>query len=77
MANKVEDEAYLIFVDRHIEELEERISALRNRIAEMVVEKYEIRNQEVLLSTMLETRRDLDKFQAELIEIFNAKYNDA
>jgi hypothetical protein len=68
MANKLDDGAYVDFIDRHIEELDERIRALRNRMAAMVLEKYEIRNQEVLLGAMLETRRDLEKFRAELVQ---------
>jgi hypothetical protein len=68
MANKLDDGAYVDFIDRHIEELDERIRALKNRMAAMVLEKYEIRNQEVLLGAMLETRKDLEKFRAELVQ---------
>ena len=68
MANKLDDGAYVDFIDRHIEELDERIRALKNRMAAMVLEKYEIRNQEVLLGAMLETRKDLGKFRAELVQ---------
>lgn len=68
MAIKLDDGAYVDFIDRNIEELDERIRALKSRMAAMVLEKYEIRNQEVLLATMLETRRDLESFRAELAQ---------
>ncbi|GAC1544259.1 MAG: hypothetical protein NVS2B7_18480 [Herpetosiphon sp.] len=77
MADKIEDQAYLVFVDRHIEELEERIVALRRRMSEMVLDEYETANQEILLSNMLETREDMERFRAELIAAFNATYSDS
>jgi len=75
MANKLEDEAYLVFVDRHIEELKERIRALKNRMAAVLLKRYETHNQEVLLCTMLETRKDMERFRAQLVKDFNAKYS--
>jgi DNA-binding ferritin-like protein len=77
MADKVEDQAYLVFVDRHIEELEERINALRERMVTMGLQSYETQNQQALLSSMLQVREDMEKFRAELVEAFNAKYSDA
>jgi DNA-binding ferritin-like protein len=77
MADKVEDQAYLVFVNRHIEELEERINALRERMVTMGLQSYETQNQQALLSSMLQVREDMEKFRAELVEAFNAKYNDA
>lgn len=68
MASRLHDGDYVEVIDHHIEELEERISALRKRMAAMTLERYEIRNQEVLLATMLETRKDLETFRAELVQ---------
>lgn len=68
MDNTLEKENYLVFIDGHIAELEQRISALRNRMGAMILEKYEVRNQELLLSVMLETRKDLAKFRADLMQ---------
>lgn len=75
MEDKVEDQAYLVFVDRHIEELEERINALRERMATMVLQSYETQNQQASISSMLQVREDMGKFRAELIETFNANYS--
>ncbi len=77
MADKLEDQAYLVFVDRHIEELEERIVALSSRISAMVLEKYETANQGLLLARMLEVKKDMKKFRTELIAAFNATYSDS
>ena len=68
MASRLHDGDYAGVIDHHIKELEERISALRKRMAAMTLERYEIRNQEVLLATMLETRKDLESFRAELVQ---------
>lgn len=77
MANKVEDEVYLVFVERHIEELKERVIALKSRMSEMVLEKYETANQEILLANMLEVQKNMECFQAELITAFKATYPDS
>jgi hypothetical protein len=76
MPDRIEDQAYLVFVDRHIEELEERINALRERMAKMALQSYETQNQQALLSSMLQVRDDMEKFRLELIEAFNTKYSD-
>ena len=76
MADRVEDQAYLVFVNGHIDELEERIDALKERMATMVLQNYEIQNQQALLSSMLQVREDIGKFRTELIETFNEKYSD-
>ena len=64
----MENENSLTFIDSHIAALEERIYALRNRMGAMHLEKYETRNQELLLSVMLETRRDLANLRTDLIK---------
>ena len=76
MADRVKDQAYLVFVARHIEELGQRISTLRERIATMVLQSYETKNQQELLCSMLQVQEDMEKFRAELVEAFNAKYDD-
>lgn len=68
MGNIGEDMAHLALVNRHIEELDERIAALGNRMATMTLERYQTHNQEILLSTMLEIRKELEKYRAELAE---------
>jgi hypothetical protein len=69
MASKLEDLDQLSFIDRHIQELEHRIEGLKARMAAMTLERYDIHNQEVLLITMLETRKDLEKFRTELARL--------
>jgi uncharacterized membrane-anchored protein YhcB (DUF1043 family) len=43
----------------------------------MGLQSYETQNQQALLSSMLQVREDMEKFRAELVEAFNAKYSDA
>lgn len=74
MASVLQDQAHLEFIDRHIQELKDRIDALKSRIAAMTLERYEIHNQEILLGTMLETRKDLEKFRAELANPADSRY---
>lgn len=68
MAAMLEDIEQLGFIDRHIQELEQRIDGLKTRMAAMTLERYDTHNQEVLLIAMLETRKDLEKFRAELVQ---------
>lgn len=68
MASMLEDLDQLRFIDRHIRELEQRIEGLKSRMAAMTLERYDTHNQEVLLIAMLETRKDLEKFRAELVQ---------
>jgi len=77
MSNKIEEQAYLIALNLYIEELEERISSLRERTATMVAERYEAKAQEVLLSNMLQLRNDIEMFRAGTLEIFNASYSES
>lgn len=48
-------------INLQIEDLEDRMRALKSRIASMSFMSYHIHNQEALLSMMLETRNDLKK----------------
>jgi hypothetical protein len=68
MAAMLEDIDQLGFIDRHIQELEQRIDGLKTRMAAMTLERYDTHNQEVLLIAMLETLKDLEKFRAELVQ---------
>ncbi len=71
MAAMLEDVDQISFIDRHIQELEQRIDGLKTRLAAMTLERYDTHNQEVLLIAMLETRKDLAKFRAELMQAAN------
>ena len=53
MVDRIEDQANLVFVACHIQELEQRISALREQMATMVLQSYETQNQQALLISML------------------------
>jgi hypothetical protein len=68
---------YLVSLDLHIEELEERINTLRDRMATMVAESYETKAHEVLLSNMLRLWEDMKSFRAGTLEIFNTSYSES
>jgi hypothetical protein len=42
----------------------------------MVLERYEIHNQEALITAIIEARKDMERFRAVLVEAFTAKYSD-
>jgi len=67
MDYELNDGNSLEFIDGHIAELDGRIHALRNRMNTMILEKYETRNQQLLLSVMLETQTDLANFRKDLV----------
>ena len=48
-----DDEAYLLLIDRHIEELERRLDALRELIVEMVASEEDTASQSALLCTLV------------------------
>jgi len=54
MNNKQQLQAYLGLIDRHIADLEERIQAIKERIAMMKAQGYGTQHQDELLATMLE-----------------------
>jgi len=60
------EEADLALVDRHIEELSQRIIDLQERMATMAAQQYETRNQSLLLATMQEVMKDLHLLRAEM-----------
>ena len=61
------EEADLALVDRHIEELSQRIIDLQERMATMAAQQYETRNQSLLLATMQEVMKDLHLLRAEMV----------
>jgi hypothetical protein len=63
MNNKTEEQAYLISLDLYIEDLEERISILRDRMAPMVAGNYETEAHEVLLFHMEQLCEDMKAFR--------------
>lgn len=67
MAVRSEDHALMTLLDGHLDELEERIKALKSRMTSMVLEKYETRNQEILLSNMLKIRDDMAAYRKALL----------
>ena len=77
MSKKAEEQAYLISLDLYIEELEERISSLQERIPAVVEERYEAKAQEVLLSNMEQLWEDMKAFRIKALETFNATYSES
>jgi hypothetical protein len=65
MPNQSEEEAYLLFVELNIKELEERVKALENLIASMKVKVQDTRNQSDLLLNMLRTIKIAQAFYSE------------
>lgn len=53
MAHPVDDEAFLLLLDRHIEELKQRLDALRERIVDMVANGENTSNQSELFCALL------------------------
>jgi cell division septum initiation protein DivIVA len=53
MLNREEQEAYLGLIDRPIEDLQERINSLKDRISVMQAEGHEKQPQAQLLANML------------------------
>lgn len=76
MLNRMEDLPFLNLLDSHIEELEERIQGLRNRMVTMSIAKYATKNQEILLDNMLQIRKDMAALRNELISTVEATPND-
>jgi cell division septum initiation protein DivIVA len=65
MLNKEEQEAYLGLIDRHIEELQERINSLKDRITAMQAEGHDKQPQAQLLANMLGVMQSLKMIRAE------------
>ncbi len=63
MSTKVEDAAYLVLVERHISELEERLAALKNVITAMKGEGEDTSNQAELFANMSEAVRAMQRFR--------------
>ncbi|HEX8882999.1 MAG TPA: hypothetical protein VF797_00740 [Noviherbaspirillum sp.] len=66
MTVKLSEHTDLVTLDRQIDELNQRISSLKERMATMALQQYETRNQSILLATMLEVLRDLHLLRLEI-----------
>jgi hypothetical protein len=77
MNNKTEEQAYLISLDLYIEDLKERISTLRDRMAPMVAGNYETKAYEILLSHMEQLCEDMKAFRIGALEIFSPSYSES
>jgi len=73
MTDKLNEKIGLDVVDRHIEELNQRIDHLEQRMATMTSQRYETKNQSILLSTMQAVLKDLHLLRSEMPEVKNAK----
>lgn len=69
MAGKLSEQIDLITLDCQIDEMKQRISCLKERMATMTAQRYETRNQSVLLGTMQEVLRDLHLLRLEILAV--------
>lgn len=69
MAGKLSEQIDLITLDCQIGELKQRISSLKERMATMTSQRYETRNQSVLLGTMQEVLRDLHLLRLDMLAV--------
>lgn len=69
MTGKFSEQTDLITLDQQIEELKQRISCLKERMAMMTSQQYETKNQSILLSTMQEVLRDLYLLRLEITAV--------
>jgi hypothetical protein len=69
MTEKLNEKTDLITLDRQIEELNQRIGCLKERMATMTSQRYETKNQSILLSTMQEVLRDLHLLRLEILGV--------
>jgi hypothetical protein len=67
MYDDMNREADLAVVEHHIEDLNQRIGDLQERMATMSLHKYETKNQSILLSTMQEVLMDLKLLRREML----------
>ena len=73
MTDKSNDQTDLITLDRQIEEMNQRIGCLKERMATMTSQQYETKNQSILLSTMQEVLKDLHLLRLELPGVSGSK----
>lgn len=69
MAGKLSEQIDLITLDGQIDALKQRISCLKERMATMTAQRYETRNQSVLLDTMQEVLRDLHLLRLDILAV--------
>ena len=72
-----DDDAYLLLIDRHIEELEQRLDALRELIVEMAASDEDTASQSALLCTLVRAIASMKAIKAkELDALFDADRGD-
>lgn len=76
MTDKSDEQTNLITLERQIEELNQRMGCLKERMAAMTSRQYETRNQSVLLSTMQEVLKDLHLLRLEILGVSGSKDAD-
>jgi len=67
MSMDAEDAAYIVLVERHISELEERLVALKDVIATMNLEGEDTHNQAELFANMSEAMSAVQRFREEVL----------
>lgn len=77
MTETFSEQAELIMLDRQIEELKQRIDCLKERMATMTSQRYETKNQSILLSTMQEVLGDLHLLRLEMLGAAARKKDDS
>jgi thermostable 8-oxoguanine DNA glycosylase len=70
---KANEEIDLVVLDRHIQELNQRIDDLKERMTTMASQKYETKNQSILLSTMQEVMKDLKLLRLEMLNVLGGE----
>lgn len=73
MTEKFSEQTDLITLDRQIDELNQRMSSLKERMATMTSQKYETGNQSILLATMQEVLRDLHLLRLEILGVSGSR----
>ncbi|MBV0882271.1 hypothetical protein KTQ42_23630 [Noviherbaspirillum sp. L7-7A] len=75
MTEKLGEQTDLITLDRQIDELNQRISSLKERMAAMASQKYETTNQSILLTTMQEVLKDLHLLRLEILGVSGSRHD--
>jgi hypothetical protein len=78
MTHPEDDAAYLLLIDRHIEELKQRLDGLRELIVDMVARDEDTANQSELLYTLLQAIESMKAIKAkELDALLNGHQDQA
>lgn len=64
MTHAEDDHAYLLLIDRHIEELKQRLDELRERIVDMVARDEDTTSQSELFCTLLHAIESMKAIRA-------------